>query len=410
MARPRSPLPLGYRALIAGLTVVVIVLAVAVALLGVKVLSREARTPSNGGLDDSTGQVAHARTATGIVDAGTVRIARTLPPPILPEDLDAVERRTIDVFRASAPRVVHIENLAVRADPFRRNVLAMPRGTGSGFVWDASGHIVTNFHVIQGADAVRVTLSDGSAWSAALVGFVTDKDLAVLKIDTPTGLLDPVELGSSADLVVGQHVLAIGNPFGLDHTLSTGVISGLGREIMSVGNRPIQGVIQTDAAINPGNSGGPLLDSRGRLIGVNTAIFSPTGASAGIGFAVPVDTVKSIVTQLIEHGRVVRPGLGVVIDEGDLARRAGIHGALVLVVQPGSPAARAGVVPTRRDARSGAIVLGDVIVEMDGERIDDHVDLYRALDRKQIGDTVRLGVLRGQGRIEVRMTLQGVTD
>jgi S1-C subfamily serine protease len=405
MGRERSSLPLGYRALTAVLTVLVVVLTLAVALLGVKVWKNDG--PATGGGPEAV--VSTTSSSPHAVDAGA-RVASALPPPILPESLSEVERRTIDVFRASAPRVVHIENLAVRADPFRRNVLAMPRGTGSGFVWDEAGHVVTNFHVIQGADAVRVTLADGSAWSASLVGVAADKDLAVLRVDTPTGLLEPVELGSSAELVVGQHVLAIGNPFGLDHTLSTGVISGLGREIMSVGDRPIQGVIQTDAAINPGNSGGPLLDSRGRLIGVNTAIFSPTGASAGIGFAVPVDTVKSIVTQLIEHGRVVRPGLGVVIDEGDLARRAGIRGALVLLVQPGSSAARAGLLPTERDGRTGAVMLGDVIVEMDGERIDDHLDLYRALDRKQIGDAVRLGILRGQGRIDVRLTLQAVAD
>ncbi|RLB48406.1 MAG: hypothetical protein DRJ42_23315 [Deltaproteobacteria bacterium] len=203
-------------------------------------------------------------------------------------------------------------------------------------------------------------------------------------------------------------MMAIGSPFGLDQTLSTGVISGLGREIMSVGGRPIQGVVQTDAAINPGNSGGPLLDSVGRLIGINTAIMSPTGASAGVGFAVPVDTVRSIVSQLIEHGRVVRPGLGLVVDEGDLSVRAGVRGALVLMVKPRSPAAVAGIEPTRRDMRTGAVVLGDVIYELDGETIADHLDLYRALDRKAVGDIVTLGVLRGTARRSVRVRLTGI--
>jgi S1-C subfamily serine protease len=248
-------------------------------------------------------------------------------------------------------------------------------------------------------------MADGSAWIANLVGHVADKDIAVLKIDAPPELLTPIQVGSSANLVVGQHVLAIGSPFGLDQTLSTGVISGLQREIMSVGGRPIQGVVQTDAAINPGNSGGPLLDSSGRLIGVNTAIFSPTGSSAGVGFAVPVDTVRSMVTQLIVHGRVVRPGLGVIIDEGDLALRAGVRGALVLMVKPGSPAEAAGIQPTRRDLRSGAIVLGDVVVEVDGETIADHLDLYRVLDRKAVGDTVQVGLVRGRARVDVRLPL-----
>ncbi|MBW2461028.1 MAG: trypsin-like peptidase domain-containing protein [Deltaproteobacteria bacterium] len=326
----------------------------------------------------------------------------------IPEDLGDAERRDIETFRRAAPSVVNIESLSVRTDAYTRNVMALPRGTGSGLIWDRDGHVVTNYHVIGGGNATRVTMSDGSAWTAQLVGHAADKDIAVLRIEAPAELLNPAEIGSSAGLAVGQHVMAIGSPFGLDQTLSTGVISGLGREIMSVGGRPIQGVVQTDAAINPGNSGGPLLDSVGRLIGINTAIMSPTGASAGVGFAVPVDTVRSIVAQLIEHGRVVRPGLGLVVDEGDLNVRAGVRGALVLMVKPRSPAAVAGIEPTRRDTRTGAVVLGDVIYELDGETIADHLDLYRALDRKAVGDVVTLGVLRGTARRSVRVRLTGI--
>ncbi|HJL46915.1 MAG TPA: trypsin-like peptidase domain-containing protein, partial [Polyangiaceae bacterium LLY-WYZ-15_(1-7)] len=277
-------------------------------------------------------------------------------------DLAEAEQATVELFRNASPSVVFITKLSVRVDPFRRNALAMPEGTGSGFVWDQQGHVVTNFHVIAGADAARVTLDDQSVWPAQLVGVYPDKDLAVLRIEAPADQLHPLPVGESGNLEVGQHVFAIGNPFGLDHTLSAGVISGLGREIMSIGGRPIQGAIQTDAAINPGNSGGPLLDSAGRLIGVNTAIYSPSGTNAGVGFAVPVDIVRVVVPQLIQTGRVERAGLGVQIDEGQLGRRLGVRGVLVLGVVDGSGAASVGLRPTRRDPQTGGIILGDVIV------------------------------------------------
>ncbi|HEY8432643.1 MAG TPA: trypsin-like peptidase domain-containing protein, partial [Sandaracinaceae bacterium] len=246
-------------------------------------------------------------------------------------------------------------------------------------------------------------------WDARLVGTAPRKDVAVLRIDAPRDRLRRLPLGTSADLAVGQFVFAIGNPFGLDHTLSTGVVSGLEREIMSMGGHPIQGVIQTDAAINPGNSGGPLLDSAGRLIGINTAIYSPSGASAGIGFAVPVDTVARVVPQLIEHGRVIRPILGVQLADQDLAARLGIRGALVLGVEPGSPAAEAGIRPTQRDAY-GRLLLGDVIVGADGQDIEDALDLYRAIDRHDVGDTVNLRVRRGRQELEITARLIGVAE
>ncbi|MEM6954532.1 MAG: trypsin-like peptidase domain-containing protein, partial [Myxococcota bacterium] len=323
-------------------------------------------------------------------------------------DLSPAEQTTIEIFRRASPSVVFITKLEQQVDPFRRNVMAIPAGTGSGYIWDRQGHIVTNFHVIAGADGARVTLSDQSVWPAQLVGAYPDKDLAVLRITAPEDKLPPLPLGTSADLVVGQHVFAIGNPFGLDQTLSTGVISGLGREIMSMSRRPIQGVVQTDAAINPGNSGGPLLDSAGRVIGVNTAIYSPSGASAGVGFAVPIDVVASVVPQLISTGRVERAGLGVQLDEGQLAARFGLRGALVLGIVPGSGAEQAGLVPTRRDARTGRVLLGDLIVAVDGEEVSNSLDLYRVLDGHDVGDEVSVTLIRARQRTEVRVALSAL--
>ncbi len=341
------------------------------------------------------------------------------PPPAPPaepatvtprEDLTEAEDATIQLFSNASPSVVFITKLSVRMDPFRRNAMAMPEGTGSGFVWDNRGHVVTNFHVIAGADAARVTMADQTVYPAELVGVHPPKDIAVLRINAPPESLTPLPVGTSQDLRVGQRAFAIGNPFGLDHTLSAGVISGLGREIMSIGRRPIQGVIQTDAAINPGNSGGPLLDSAGRLIGVNTAIYSPSGTNAGIGFAVPVDTVNSIVPQLISKGRVQRAALGVQIDEGQLGQRLGVRGALILGVVPGTGAAQAGLIPTRRDARTGRILLGDVIVAIDGENVGDNLDLYRVLDRHEVDDTVQVTIIRNNQRINVSVPLSPILE
>jgi S1-C subfamily serine protease len=227
--------------------------------------------------------------------------------PVTPRGpLAADELANIEVFKRLSPSVVHITTLEVARDFFSRSVQQVPRGTGTGFVWDSQGHVVTNFHVIQGGDAARVTLADQSTHRATLVGAFPDRDLAVLKINLPRERLHPIPVGTSRDLQVGQKVYAIGNPFGLDQTLTTGIVSALNREIDSVNQRTIRGVIQTDAAINPGNSGGPLLDSAGRLIGVNTAIYSPSGGSAGIGFAIPVDEVNRIVPRLIKEGRITR--------------------------------------------------------------------------------------------------------
>jgi S1-C subfamily serine protease len=249
-------------------------------------------------------------------------------------------------------------------------------------------------------------------WRAKIVGAEPDKDLAVLRIEAPPEKLRAIAVGTSADLQVGQKVFAIGNPFGLDQTLTTGVISGLNREIKSLTGRPIQGVIQTDAAINPGNSGGPLLDSAGRLIGVNTAIYSPSGAYAGIGFAVPVDTVNRIVPQLVAHGKVVRPGLGIVPEQADIARQLKLRGLLkqegVLVrsVPPGSSAEQAGLVGMTQGQRG--VILGDLIVGIDGQQISELNDLYRELDKHSVGDVVVLDVVRSSEKREVKLTLQAL--
>jgi len=332
------------------------------------------------------------------------------PRPIAARgNLEPDEQATIGLFERTSPSVVYITSVALRRDAFGFNVFEIPQGTGSGFIWDSRGYVVTNFHVIQDAQRAEVTLADSSSWSAQLVGYEADKDLAVLKIDAPGKRLRAIDVGTSSDLKVGQKVFAIGNPFGFDQTLTTGVISALDREIASVTNRPIKGVIQTDAAINPGNSGGPLLDSAGRLIGVNTAIYSPRGAYIGIGFAVPVDTVNNVVPQLIAHGKVVRPGLGVSVATDSVMRRLGLEGVLVLQVSPGSGAEQGGIQPTRRDA-AGRIVLGDVIVAVDGEPVRSGDELTSVLLDHRVGDRVTVTVRRGERTVDLPVELQPLRD
>lgn len=322
-------------------------------------------------------------------------------------DLAADEQSTIALFNQASPSVAYITTLSRRVNPWTRNVFEVPRGTGSGFVWDQAGHVVTNFHVLQGASAARVTVHD-ETFEASLVGASPDHDLAVLRINTPGYALRPLPIGSVTDLAVGQKVFAIGNPFGLDKTLTTGVISALDRAIQGAGGRAIEGMIQTDAAINPGNSGGPLLDSAGRLIGVNTAIYSPSGAYAGIGFAVPVDTVNRVVPRLIGQGRYQRPSLGVVVDRDinrRLIRELGVEGVVVLEVQPDSPAARAGLRGTSL-TRGGRIIPGDMIRQLDERPIRHTDDLYNALDHYQAGDPVELTIRRGEAEQTLTLVLQ----
>jgi len=313
------------------------------------------------------------------------------------------EAATISLFEETAPSVCFITSKAlVRRGFFSMRVDEIERGTGSCFIWDRSGHVVTNFHVIQGASSALVTLQDQSDWDAELVGYAPEKDLAVLRISAPRDSLRPIPIGSSTDLRVGQQAFAIGNPFGLDQTLTTGVISALGRQIESRARVPIRNVIQTDAAINPGNSGGPLLDSRGELIGVNTAIYSPSGAYAGIGFAIPVDTVRWVVPELISKGQIERPTLG--IETVDATRLVNVEGALVLEVQPGTSAERAGLQGTFRDRR-GRIELGDIIVAVDGNPVRSEDDLILGLERRRAGEKVSLKILRRTQELEVEVEL-----
>ncbi len=341
----------------------------------------------------------------GLFDHATAwaQSASSEPRHITPRGpLSKAEQSTIDVFRRAAPSVAFVKASAMGRTLFDPNPLEIPQGTGSCFIWDQQGHIVTNYHVVHKASRLQVILADQSSWSAELVGIAPSKDLAVLRIDAPSELLQPISIGTSHDLIVGQSVMAIGSPFGLDQTLTTGVVSGLDREIKAVNKRRISGVIQTDTAINPGNSGGPLLDSSGRLVGVNTAIVSPSGAYAGIGFAIPVDTVNRIVPQLIRHGRVVRPYLGVRLASPRILARMNVDGVLVQSVEDGTAAARAGLRPTIIDED---IQLGDIIIEMDGKAIKSQDDLFDVLESKQVGDLVEIKVLRAQRDGSVKKSL-----
>ncbi len=318
--------------------------------------------------------------------------------------LTDLEKTNIAIYEQTKPSVVHITTLAVQQDAYSLNAQEVPEGTGSGFIWDEGGHVVTNFHVIRNANAAQVTLADHTTWRASLVGYSPDNDLAVLRITAPKSKLRPIPVGTSRDLKVGQMAYAIGNPFGLDQTFTWGVVSALGREIQSVSKRTIKNVIQTDAAINPGNSGGPLLDSSGRLIGVNTAIYSPSGSSAGIGFAIPVDDVNRVVPQLIAHGQVARPDLGATIAPDQITRQFGRTGALVLRTVANGPADKAGLRPTRRDAR-GRILLGDVIVALNGEKVAGKDDFLDRLQAHEVGETVTLTVERDDEKLDVKVTL-----
>ena len=331
------------------------------------------------------------------------------PRPVMPApaELSPDERATMAVFERATKSVVFIANTAVQRDIWSFNVMEVPQGAGSGFVWNKQGHIVTNFHVIYGADAIKVTLADRSEHQAKLVGADPDHDLAVLQIQVPESQLEPLAVGTSHDLRVGQKVLAIGNPFGLDHSLTTGVVSALGRTIKSMSNRTIEGVIQTDAAINPGNSGGPLLDGNGRLIAVNTQIISPSGAYAGIGFAVPVDTVNRIVPELIKHGKVIQPGLGVSLVPDAMARRWGIKGLIIGRVSRGGSADRAGL-RGAKETTTGRIELGDILVAVDGKPVETVDALMDIMEKHKVGDHVTVEVLRSNKRQSVEVVLQAV--
>lgn len=331
------------------------------------------------------------------------------PRPVTPRgELAADEKATIDLFERSRSSVVFITTRAQVQDFWTRNVFSVPRGTGSGFIWSEAGHVITNFHVIQGASEATVKLADGSSHKATLVGVSPAHDIAVLKIQLGFKRPPPVPIGSSHDLKVGQKVFAIGNPFGLDWTLTTGIISALDRSLSNQNGGTIEHLIQTDAAINPGNSGGPLLDSAGRLIGINTAIYSPSGANAGIGFAVPVDTVNRVVPQIIRFGKYTRPSLGIEIhDELNqrLSTLLNIEGLFILRVAPGSAAAAAGL-KGLTITRSGGYIPGDVILAVNGKPVDSIGKMSALLDDSKVGDKVRLTILRQGKTFDIALTLQ----
>ncbi len=333
------------------------------------------------------------------------------PRPVAPRGpLSADERNTMAVFESVSPSVVYITTVQYVRDFFSPNVMRVPQGTGSGFVWDEQGRVVTNYHVVRGAQEAQVRLGDQRSFRARLVGASPDHDIAVLQIDVPSELPPPISIGSSEELRVGQTVLAIGNPFGLDHTLTTGIVSALNRSIENESGGEIENVIQTDAAINPGNSGGPLIDSAGRLVGINTMIYSPSGAYAGIGFAVPVDTINRVVPRLIAYGQYVRPTLGITARD-EISRRliGDDEGVVVLGVVAGSPAARAGLRAAEQTA-SGRVRIGDVIEAVDGRPVENFGTLINLLDAREFGDRVTLTVLRGEQRVEVPVTLGGAGE
>jgi len=335
-------------------------------------------------------------------DSGAARAG----PPREPEpfQLQPEEKRLVEVFREVSPSVVFISStVLVRRGLFSLNPEEMPYGTGSGFVWDKNGHVVTNYHVVKDyyerrgeGITLTVTLDDDTTHKVQeVVGVFRDKEIAVLRIDAPADQLDPIPIGRSGSLQVGQTTLAIGNPFGLDRTLTIGIVSALDREIRALTGRRISGVIQTDAAINPGNSGGPLLNSAGQLIGMNTAILSPSGANSGIGFAIPGDVVRRYVEQLIRNrGKITGAGLGITLFRDSATRRLGLKGVLVDQVVPDSAAARAGLQGTRFYTDGELAQLGDVITAIGTERVTDLDSLRDALEKREIGEETQITVLR----------------
>ncbi|RFT15086.1 MAG: HtrA protease/chaperone protein [Candidatus Saccharicenans subterraneus] len=314
------------------------------------------------------------------------------------------EKNTIEVVKKAQNSVVFITNIQLVRDFFSWTEEAVPRGSGSGFIWDDRGHIITNYHVIEDGDLFNVTLPNQEERQAKLVGKEPNKDIAVLKIEGSLKGLFPIRIGTSSNLQVGQKVIAIGNPFGFDHTVTTGIVSALGRSMPGVGGVTIRDMIQTDAAINPGNSGGPLLNSAGELIGMNTMIVSPSRTSSGIGFAIPVDTIKKIVPQIIQYGRVIRPGLGLTLLSDRYGQRLGIQGVVIYEVPVDSEAYQKGLRGLTR-SRMGRLVIQDIIKEIDGKKIRSYDDLYNLLDDYKIGDRVTLTVERDGKTRKVELTL-----
>lgn len=327
--------------------------------------------------------------------------AATSPRTIEPRgDLAEFERTTIALFERVSPSVVQVVGRGAEAATTTRGEDGAVQ-TGTGFVWDQAGHVVTNDHVVEGATALAVRLASGEAVRAQIVGVAPNYDLAVIRLSGVRNMPPPIAVGSSADLKVGQTAFAIGNPFGLDQSLTTGIISALKRRLPTGGGREISNVIQTDAAINPGNSGGPLLDSAGRLIGVNTAIYSPSGSNAGIGFAIPVDVVNRIVPELIRNGRVPTPGIGIVAASEAVATRLGVEGVVIVRTAPGSPAEKAGL----RGVNPSTGTLGDVIVEANGKPVRRLADLTDQIEQVGVGKPIALTISRGGSRTSVTVEI-----
>ena len=324
-----------------------------------------------------------------------VALAEKAPPGISEPSAVSDEQNSIEVYKTLSPGVAFITTTSYQQDMF--NDVEESRGSGSGSVIDAQGHILTNYHVIEATQKLNVSLGGAKTYPAEIVGSDPDTDLAVIKITPPQEGLTIIQFSDSDKLVVGQKVLAIGNPFGLDRTLTTGVISGLQRPIRGRNNRPIEGAIQTDASINPGNSGGPLLDKYGKMIGINSQIYSRTGGSVGVGFAIPVNIAQRIVPQLIQFGEVRRPKLGATLFSLAQLREQGAqlpiqNGLLIRSLAPGGAAERAGLRAISRT--TGGVTLGDIITSVDGEKVSDSDDLYRLLDKKQINDTIQVEIVR----------------
>jgi len=331
-------------------------------------------------------------------------VSKPIPPLAVANTRTEDENNTIAVFREAAPATVFVTQKKLVRRRWSMDATEVPAGTGTGFIWNRQGHIVTNFHVVAGGQTFEVMLQDGSSHPARFVGGDPTKDIAVLKLEVPPTSLSPIKIPPhGSELLVGQKALAIGNPFGLDHTLTTGVISALGREIVGFGGVTIRDMIQTDASINPGNSGGPLLNSAGTLIGMNTMIYSPSGSSAGIGLAVPVSIIRRVVPQIITYGKPRRAGLGIDRVPDALAHRNGIEGVVIRSVVPRGPAHAAGLRGLRRTRRGSRV--GDVIVGINGKAVRDFDDLFGELDRQQPGDEVMLRIRRGDSIREIRVRL-----
>ncbi len=323
-----------------------------------------------------------------------------VPPYLLPDEVN-----TIKLFQKHSSSVVNINSMRVQRHLFSFDTTEVPAGTGTGFIWSNQGFIVTNFHVIQDASQIVVSFKNGLTAKAKVVGAEPSKDIAVLKTELPPNFeFAAFALSDSNKLLVGQKVVAIGSPFGLDQTVTTGIISALGRSIVGVGNVTIRDMIQTDASINPGNSGGPLLDSRGFLLGMNTMIYSESGSSAGVGFAVPANTIARTVNDIIKYGRVKQPGIGISFFDDSVTRRLGMRGVLIKEVAQNGPAEKAGMRGTMRN-RNGEIVIGDLIVAVDGAKVATYDDLYLIFDQKKIGDEVTVTIIRHRKEHQLKINL-----